>query len=120
MEAHFVHGDADGNLAMLAVWYQKGRENEELKKAWDHMPLHPGEKYALPNSLDALALLPDQPGYYRFNGSLTTPPCSEGVIWLVMKYYNTVSKEQIEKFTQAMHGPNNRPVQPVKARMIVK
>ena len=120
LEAHFVHADKNGNLAVLAVWYKEGRQNQELKKAWDHMPLHAGKKYALPTSLDALAMLPDQHGYYRFNGSLTTPPCSEGVRWLVMKYYDTVSKEQIEKFTKAMHGPTNRPVQPINARIIVK
>ena len=120
MEAHFVHADKDGNLAVIAVMFKEGKEHKELKKAWDHMPVHTGEKHALPSSLDALAMLPHSHDYYRFNGSLTTPPCTEGVRWLVMKYFDTVSKEQIEKFIHAMHHPNNRPVQPVNARMILK
>ena len=120
MESHFVHADKDGNLVVIAVMFKGGKEHKELKKAWNHMPMHAGEKYALPGSLDALAMLPNSHEYYRFNGSLTTPPCTEGVRWLVMKYFNTVSKEQIEKFFDAMHHPNNRPVQPVNARMILK
>lgn len=120
MEAHFVHADKDGILAVIAVMFKEGKEHKELKKAWDHMPMQAGEKHALPASLDALAMLPHSHDYYRFNGSLTTPPCTEGVRWLVMKHFDTVSKEQIEKFFDAIHHPNNRPVQPVNARMILK
>lgn len=58
--------------------------------------------------------------YYRFNGSLTTPPCSEGVWWFVMKYFDTASKEQIEKFAHTMHHDNNRPLQAINARMILE
>jgi carbonic anhydrase len=120
MEAHFVHADKDGNLAVIAVMYKEGEKNAELEKAWAHMPEHSGESHALAESVDANILLPQDRAYYRFNGSLTTPPCSEGVLWLVMKSSHTASKEQIEKFTHAMHHPNNRPVQPVNARAILK
>ena len=67
-----------------------------------------------------IILLPQDHDYYRFNGSLTTPPCPEGVWWLVMKYFQTASKEQIDKFAHTMHHPNNRPVQPANARAILK
>ena len=120
MEAHFVHADKEGNLAVIAVMFKTGEKNEELEKAWEHMPESAGEKNALPKSVDANILLPHNQDYYRFNGSLTTPPCSEGVLWLVMKYFDTASKEQIDKFAHTMHHQNNRPVQPVNARAILK
>ena len=120
MEAHYVHADKDGNLAVIAVLFETGEKNAELEKAWAHMPENAGEKGVLSKSVDANNLLPHDHGYYRFNGSLTTPPCSEGVWWLVMKYSQSVSKEQIAKFANTMHHPNNRPVQPANARVILK
>lgn len=120
MEAHFVHADKGGNLAVIAVMFEVGGKNKELEKAWSHMPKNSSEKYELPQSVDAKNLLPNDPEYYRFNGSLTTPPCSEGVWWFVMKSFNTASKEQINKFAHVMHHPNNRPVQPINARVILK
>jgi carbonic anhydrase len=120
MEAHFVHADKEGNLAVIAVMFKAGEKNAELEKAWAHMPENVGKKGALPKTVDANILLPHDHDYYRFNGSLTTPPCSEGVWWLVMKHFHTASKEQIDKFAHAMHHPNNRPVQPANARAILK
>jgi len=120
MEAHFVHADKGGNLAVIAVMYKTGKKNAELEKAWGHMPENAGEKNALAEHVNAGKLLPHDHDYYRFNGSLTTPPCSEGVWWLVMKHYDTASKEQIDEFAQTMHHPNNRPLQPLNARVILK
>ncbi len=120
MEAHFVHADKDGNLAVIAVMFELGEENAELEKAWAHMPELAGEKHSLPSMLDAKALLPANLDYYRFNGSLTTPPCSEGVWWLVMKHFDTASKAQVDKFANILQHPNNRPIQPLNARMIVQ
>lgn len=120
LEAHFVHADAEGNLAVIAVLFQEGKENTALKSAWRKMPSHAGEPVPLAQQMDAAALLPEDRDYYRFNGSLTTPPCSEGVWWLVMKSRVSASKAQIAKFSQAMGHPNNRPVQPLNARMIVQ
>ena len=68
----------------------------------------------------AKALLPTDLHYYRFNGSLTTPPCTEGVRWMVLKTPVTVSKAQVEHFKHTMHHANNRPIQPINARMIVE
>jgi len=120
MEAHLVHADKGGNLAVIAVMFTQGNKNAELEKVWEKMPRHAGDKAALGSVADAVALLPADRDYYRFNGSLTTPPCSEGVYWLVMKQSVTASKDQLEKFAHTMHHPNNRPVQPLNARMIVK
>lgn len=120
LEGHFVHADAKGDLAVIAVLYMVEKHLPELDKAWKHMPGHAGEKRALPAAVDASSLLPAKRGYYRFNGSLTTPPCSEGVRWLVMKTYKKLSAAQVEAFNRVMHHPNNRPVQPLNARMVLK
>jgi carbonic anhydrase len=120
MEAHFVHADARGNLAVVAVMFREGAANPELEKAWSVMPEKAGESKPLTSTVNAASLLPASHDYYRFNGSLTTPPCSEGVVWLVMKDADTASKEQIERFTHAVHHDNNRPVQPLNARVIVQ
>ena len=75
---------------------------------------------ALNAQLMADELLPKNRAYYRFNGSLTTPPCSEGVMWLVMKTPVNTGKEQVEAFAHTLHHPNNRPVQAVNARPVLK
>lgn len=118
LEAHFVHADKKGNLAVVAVMFKEGKANKELAKAWKHMP-HEGEKHKLHN-ISASKMLPRSKGYYRFNGSLTTPPCSEGVRWLVMKKPVTASKAQIAAFKKVLHEPNNRPIQPLNARTVLK
>ncbi len=121
MEAHFVHADKAGNLAVIAVMFEIGKKNPVIEELWKNMPDHAGKKVSLAGStLDPAALLPSDHDYYRFNGSLTTPPCSEGVWWIVMKKTVQVSKEQVEKFEHVMHHPNNRPVQPVNARPVLK
>jgi carbonic anhydrase len=84
------------------------------------MPASKGMKSALPAGLNAMQLLPAQKAYYRFNGSLTTPPCSEGVWWLVMKRPATASKAQIAQFGKAVGFANNRPIQPVNARPVLR
>lgn len=120
MEAHFVHADKDGNLAVLAVMFKAGKHNTELEKAWARMPHQAGSKLALATAVDANHFFPRDRAYYRFNGSLTTPPCSEGVNWFVMKQFATASTEQIEKFVNVIHQQNNRPLQPINARVIVQ
>ena len=119
LEAHFVHASKDGKLAVVAVMFEEGKANDALTELWDQMPEKVGEHHAIDaKHLDAL--LPEDRDYYRFNGSLTTPPCTEGVRWLVMKKPVTLSKAQIEKFGKVLHMQNNRPLQPSNARMILK
>ena len=120
MEAHLVHSDKDGNFAVVAVMFEEGAPNKALEAAWARMPEKAGDKHPLPDAVAAEALLPADRDYYRFNGSLTTPPCTEGVWWLVMKEPVSASKEQIEHFSHVMHHPNNRPVQPVNARPVLQ
>jgi len=120
LEAHLVHADSNGNLAVVAVMFTEGKANEALEKAWAQIPQVAGEKIVLTSAVLPLDILPEHRNYYRFNGSLTTPPCTEGVRWLVMKHAVTASEHQIEQFTHVMHHPNNRPVQPVNARPVLK
>lgn len=120
MEAHFVHADANGNLAVIALMFEEGAANPELDKAWKQMPTKEGEQAELKEPVLGTSVMPDDKAYYRFNGSLTTPPCSEGVTWLVLKKSVTASKEQIERFSEVMHHHNNRPVQPLNARVILE
>jgi carbonic anhydrase len=120
MEAHFVHADAKGRLVVVAVMFEEGKANAELEKAWKVMPHEAGEKVTLTEHILGTAVMPDDKAYYRFNGSLTTPPCTEGVTWLVLKNPVTASKKQIENFTHVMQHHNNRPVQPTNAREILE
>ncbi len=120
LEAHFVHLDENGNIAVVAVMFDEGAVNLELEKAWKQMPAHAGEKELLHDTINPVSLLPAEREYYRFNGSLTTPPCSEGVRWFVMKDAVTASKAQIMKFQAVMEHPNNRPLQPLNSRVIVQ
>lgn len=120
LEAHLVHADKDGNLAVVAVMFKEGNENSGLKQAWSLMPEHAGENHQFSKQLSVNNILPNSREYYRFNGSLTTPPCSEGVRWLVMKNAITVSKQQIDEFSGILHEPNNRPLQAVNSRSILK
>lgn len=120
LEAHFVHADADGNLAVVAVFFEGGAANAALEKLGKDLPLRAGDKHDLDVKIAAAELMPKARDYYRFSGSLTTPPCSEGVNWLVLKHPITASEKQIEQLHAAMGHDNARPVQPLNARIIVQ
>lgn len=120
LEAHFVHADADGNLAVVAVFFEAGAANAALEKLGKDLPLRAGDKHDLDVKIAAADLMPKTREYYRFSGSLTTPPCSEGVNWLVLKHPVTASEQQIEQLHAAMGHDNARPVQPLNARIIVQ
>jgi carbonic anhydrase len=120
LEAHLVHADKIGNLAVVAVMFEEGSANKGLKNAWSMMPKDTGDRHELPEVVAVDDLLPKNRDYYRFNGSLTTPPCSEGVYWLVMKNSMVASKAQINAFSDVLHEPNNRPLQTVNSRVILK
>jgi carbonic anhydrase len=120
LEAHLVHADKDGNLAVVAVLFDAGGANPAIGAAWSRMPKAEGGKNPLPQKVAAAGLLPAERDYYRYNGSLTTPPCTEGVRWIVMKKPMTVSREQVEAFRSTLGFANNRPVQPVNARPVLQ
>lgn len=121
-EAHFVHQSEDGQLAVLAIMYEEGKENKILKKVCSTIFSAIDKVHQCKLKADDInTLLPESKNYYRFSGSLTTPPCSEGVRWLVLKEHREISAGQIEKFINVMmKGRNNRPVQPLDARKVMK
>jgi carbonic anhydrase len=120
MEAHLVHADKAGNLAVVAVMFEQGVANSAMADLWKQIPKKAGDKDSLSSKVNVSNLLPENKDYYRFNGSLTTPPCTEGVVWLVMKNSVSVSKQQIETFSNVMHHANNRPVQAINARPVLE
>jgi carbonic anhydrase len=119
LEGHLVHEDKDGNLAVIAVMFREGPANPFIASLWKMMPTKEGEDKALAEPLSVLQMLPAERHYYLFTGSLTTPPCSEGVRWLVLQKAMSASKAQIDAFVKAVGFPNNRPVQPLNARQVL-
>ncbi len=116
--AHLVHQSASGKLAVVAVLFEAGKEQALLRTLWTHLPLETDKPVLRPEvKINPLDLLPAKRGYYTFLGSLTTPPCSEGVLWLVLKSPVQVSKEQLAGFA-TIYKNNVRPVQPVNGRLI--
>ena len=120
LEAHFVHADAKGNLAVIGVMFTEGKAIPALAKLWEQLPEEESQPITLKNRVMPSEFMPDNKTYYRFSGSLTTPPCSEGVRWLLMKNPITASKEQIDAFKKAVHHSNNRPVQALNGRVIIE
>lgn len=120
MEAHLVHVDGKGNLAVVALMFEEGEGNAVLEKIWQKVPKVENGKEALRPEVSAAELLGRNRDYYRYSGSLTTPPCSEGVRWLVLKHPAKASAEQLGLLVRTLGHPNNRPVQPVGAREVLQ
>lgn len=119
MEIHFVHADKDGNLAVVGVMIDEGEEHPVLKQLWAFMPENPGEIRQEPIGIEETDLLPPTREYYAYSGSLTTPPCTEGVRWVVLKTPVQASAEQIAVFKKRVGPATNRPIQPLNARMVL-
>lgn len=121
LESHLVHADQNGNLAVIAVMFAAGKENAFIKKIWAHAPGKKGKTATVAGEVvNVMKMLPANKDYYRFNGSLTTPPCTEGVRWLVLKDPVEVSGGQVKAFRELIGYANARPIQPINARAILK
>ena len=120
LEAHFVHADSKGNLTVIGVMFKEGSANPALDKLWLQMPNKEGAPIPVKTRVIPSELMPENRSYYRFSGSLTTPPCTEGVRWILLKTPMTASKAQIEAFEHAVKHHNNRPVQALNGRVIVE
>jgi len=116
MEAHLVHQGADGKMAVVAVFLKEGKANPAFDAVFRGMPKAEGTGHTI-DDINAADLLPAERGYFRYVGSLTTPPCSEGVRWQVMKEPVEVSKEQVSAFRKLYHM-NARPVQALNGRKV--
>ena len=120
LEAHFVHASKEGDVAVLAVMFEVGPENSALNPLLARLPKEKDHEISIDKHLDLRPLFPADLHCYRFSGSLTTPPCTEGLRWLVMKNTVTLSEKQLEMFKQALEHSNNRPLQPLNGRVIVQ
>jgi carbonic anhydrase len=119
MEMHMVHQNADGSLAVVGVLFKEGKTpNENFSKIIANLPNAKGEnKHITDVNLELKVHLPAHNYAYHYLGSLTTPPCSEGVQWLVLRDPVELTAEQIAEFSKRI-GPNNRPTQPVNDRTV--
>ena len=117
MEGHFVHQDPkSGMLAVVGILLRESdQDNEAYAAIFDHMPAQAGEEMAMSEVISLMALLPDQRTYYTYQGSLTTPPCSEIVRWLLLDTAVDLSATQIAAFTE-MYAYNARPTLPLGKR----
>lgn len=119
MEMHFVHADDKGAVLVVGVLVNQGKEHPVLNKLWTFMPENPGETSVQPIGIEETDLLPPTRKYYAYSGSLTTPPCTEGVKWIVLKTPIEASAEQVAVFKNRVGPATNRPVQPHNARVIL-
>ncbi len=117
MVAHLVHKDAEGKLAVVAVLLERGRDQALIQTIWNNLPLEKGQDLPAPGQLDMTQLLPQDRSYFTYMGSLTTPPCSEGVLWMVMRSPVQLSPNQISIFAR-LYPMNARPIQAGSGRLI--
>jgi len=117
MVAHLVHKDSDGRLAVVAVLLDRGSIQPLVQTVWNNLPLEKGEEVPARDVIDLNHLLPPDRRYYTYMGSLTTPPCSEGVLWMVMRQPVPVSQSQIDIFAK-LYPMNARPLQQAAGRLI--
>ncbi len=119
MELHLVHKSSEGRLTVIGIFLQQGQENEVLKPVWDAMPTEEQPETQVRGSKVAISqLIPKNQATYRYFGSLTTPPCSEIVQWVVFEEPIEVSQAQIQQFKQLFPG-NARPTQPLNRRFLL-
>ena len=106
------------SLGVIAVLLESGKENPAIQTLWDNLPKVKEKEVEVAQTINAVALLPENKGYYTFAGSLTTPPCNEEVTWYVFKTPVQVSADQIARFDK-LYPMNARPVQPLNGRDIM-
>jgi carbonic anhydrase len=120
MAVHLLHRDAQGRQAILVLPVQQGDADQPaLQRFWNHLPLEKHLVEAVPEPLDFSSLLPNERAYFTFMGSLSTPPCTEDVLWLVMREPLVASSRQLAVM-QRLYPMNARPVQPAGGRLIME
>jgi carbonic anhydrase len=118
MGAHLMYATSDGKLAGVAAFIRPGRPNSTVEKLWKHMPASEGWNEAPGVTISPDGLVPTDLGsYYVYTGSLTAPPCTEGVTWFVPKEPIELSQAQIDAFA-TLYPKNIRPIQPLNGRVV--
>ncbi|UOQ45969.1 carbonic anhydrase family protein [Halobacillus salinarum] len=119
MEMHFVHKDSKGKIAVLGVMIKKGKTNKNLSPVWESLPDNKtSEAVPIKEQINLQNVLPEEMNFLYYNGSLTTPPCTEGVKWILLKQPIEISDKQLLKF-QKIFSDNHRPVEPLNGREIL-
>jgi carbonic anhydrase len=120
MELQLEHRDRQGRIAVVAVPMRVGRRmNSTLSRIWDHIPGGRGQRfYGRQTGINPRFLLPSDLSYFSYVGSLTEPPCTEGVEWFVFANPVEVDVSYVHRFLRAA-GPNARPVQPLNGRAVI-
>lgn len=120
IEVHFVHENKEGHLVVVALMINKGKMNYALNNIFNNIPdLINSSRFIEDKKINPLAFFPSKGGYYTYSGSLTAPPCTENVTWIVFSEPIQASLEQIMKLTR-VYRMNNRPVQPLNERKILR
>jgi carbonic anhydrase len=117
MVVHLVHKDGEGRLAVVAVLLERGAANSMIQTVWNNLPLEKHDTYTPAVTVDVNEILPAKREYFTFMGSMTEPPCNEGVLWLVMKNPMPASPAQMALFSR-LYPLNSRPIQAGGGRII--
>ena len=117
MEVHFVHQSESGDYAVVGLLFREGPFNELLNELPSFKAARGEDPFA--NPIDYNELIEERAEYFLYNGSLTTPPCTEGVKWIVLKRPVIASPEQIQHYHDLLGFDNNRPIQPLNSRLIL-
>ena len=117
MSVHLEHRDIEGKLAVIAILINEGKGHPLVQQVWNNLPLEKFTEQAGLATIDLSQILPEQRQYVTYMGSQTTPPCQEGVLWMVMKQPVMASPEQMAIFAR-LYPMNARPVQPSAGRLI--
>ncbi|MGY8661632.1 carbonic anhydrase [Bradyrhizobium sp. UFLA05-109] len=118
MEAHFVHAAEGGGLAVVGVFIAPGRRNAVFNRIVSTMPEEEGPPVPADHAIDPNGLLPAERAYFHYEGSLTTPPCSETVDWIVFARRIEAAEDDIARFAK-LYPMNARPVQKLDRRFIL-
>lgn len=119
-ELHIVHRNADGNLAVVGVLLMEGSENAAYQPFISNLPAEQTDVGDAGVEINATELLPPMGTTFRYSGSLTTPPCTEGIHWLLMTNPTELSADQLTALDSLFEGGNNRPVQPINDRTLIE
>ena len=119
LECHFVHRSAAGDLAVIGVFVTPGEANRALAPIWQAMPRQEGPERDAGTVIEPGTLLPAGRGYYRYMGSLTTPPCTQGITWTLLQQPIEASPEQIRQFA-TLYANNARPIQGHNRRFLLR